>query len=156
MQRTGAWAAGALALGLGTVMGCAPLGTERAAQESPAHALAFEISAEWADTCTPAGTPRVLAVDAVEPRESVVARAHDGWMSLAYTSTLRGRVTLDLEPQTLHVLVARHEGTALASAPAEGASPTAVDANGHGLVAFLVPGPGGAVLAAAPIACARR
>jgi len=157
MQRMGAWAGAAL-LALGAQAGCAPLAGERPAQESPAaHALAFEISADLADACAPAGRARVLAVDAVDAQESVVARAHDGWLSLAYTSKTHGRVTLDLDPQTLQVLVARHEGVAPpGSLAASDGALTAVDANGHGLVAFLVPGPGGVVVAAAPIACARR
>ncbi len=151
MRRMGA-CVGVLALpALLGVVGCASAAAERPLQESAAHGLAFEISADLADTCRPTGRPRVLAADAVDSVDSVVVRAHDGWLSVAFTSKARGRVTLDLEPQTLNVLVARAQDPA--SLPMSTGALSAADANGHGLVAFLVPGPTGMVIAAAPLDC---
>ena len=148
IQRIGACVGG---LALAGALGCTS-GGEWANARMPAPALAFEISAELAEACTPSGRARILAADLVEG-EPVAARAHDGWLSVAFTSLERGRMTLDLEPRTLNVLVAG----ARSQVPAHDTGAlTAVDANGHGLHAFLVPGPNGVVLAAAPLECAAR
>ena len=90
--------------------------------------------------------------DGVAESEPVLARAHGGWLSLTFTSLERGRTTLDLEPGTLNVLVARSTAVAVPDA----ASLSAVDENGHGVQAWLIPGPRGTVIAAAPLECARR
>ena len=131
-------------------IGCASVGAANG--ESAATAgLAFEVPAEVNDACTPSGRARVLATGVAES-EPVLARAHGGWLSLTFTSLERGRTTLDLEPGTLNVLVARSTAVAVPGA----ASLSAVDENGHGVLAWLIPGPSGTVVAAAPLECARR
>ncbi len=131
-------------------IGCAPLGAANGEGAATAG-LAFEVPADVTDACTPSGRTRILATGVAES-EPVLARAHEGWLSLTFTSLERGRTTLDLELGTLNVLVAR--STSLA-APDVG-SLSAINENGHGVQAWLIPGPRGTVIAAAPLECAHR
>jgi len=92
--------AGCLSFG---AFGCSSTASvARAPAASPAVAFAASAS-DVSSSCTPDGTPRVLATHVV-PTRGVQAVAEGATLGLRFATTGEPRVAVALDPETLHIL----------------------------------------------------